>query len=302
MNFLTKMLFGLQQLSFAHSARKYIRDDRAVVYSRDPFSLHGLLKSNYKIYWEVHNFPQNIKSGFYKRILGRIDGLLTITTGLKKDLEEHYDGDILVVPDAVDLDEFDIDISKTEARKKVDLPAGGNVVTYVGHLYPWKGVDVLAKSIKFIQEDALVVIVGGLKGDRNRIKKHISQEDLKRFVFKDYVTHDKVPFYLKASDCLVLTGKEAAPIAKQYTSPLKVFEYMASKKPIVAQSLPSFREILDTDNSVLVKPGDPRDLARGINQVLNESNVVDKITTNAFNDVQQHTWKKRAKKIIQFIK
>jgi len=83
---------------------------------------------------------------------------------------------------------------------------------------------------------------------------------------------------------------------------MKMFEYMASKRPIIASNLPSIREILNKNNAILVKPDSSEDLAKGINLSLKNKDFSDKISLQAYQDVQEYTWQKRTKKIVNFIK
>ena len=76
---------------------------------------------------------------------------------------------------------------------------------------------------------------------------------------------------------------------------------MASRRPIVGTDLPTVREILNENNSVLVKPDDEGNLARGIEKVINDHFLVEKISSQAFEDIKQYTWQKRAEKILEFI-
>ena len=76
---------------------------------------------------------------------------------------------------------------------------------------------------------------------------------------------------------------------------------MASKRPIVASDLPSIREILNEENAVLVEPNNPEALAEGIKKILQNPELADKISKQAFRDVQNYTWQKRAQKILGFI-
>ena len=80
-----------------------------------------------------------------------------------------------------------------------------------------------------------------------------------------------------------------------------MFEYMAAKKPIVASDLPSIREVLNNENSLLVKPGDPLEIKAAISALAENKKLADDISQKAFNDVQKYTWDKRATKIIKFI-
>jgi glycosyltransferase involved in cell wall biosynthesis len=76
-----------------------------------------------------------------------------------------------------------------------------------------------------------------------------------------------------------------------YTSPLKLFEYMAAGVPIVASALPSLREVLRHDrNALLVEPGNPVSLAQGLQKVLSRSALADKIAERARVDVAKYTW------------
>ena len=108
-----------------------------------------------------------------------------------------------------------------------------------------------------------------------------------------------VPKYLAASDVLVLPNSEKG--LSEFTSPLKLFEYMAAKRPIVASDLPSLREILSESNAVMVRPDDPAALAEGIQKVLEDEELAKKLAGNAYIDVQQYSWDKRAMRILEFV-
>jgi len=106
---------------------------------------------------------------------------------------------------------------------------------------------------------------------------------------------------LFAADALVLPNSAKAKISSHYTSPLKLFEYMASRRPIVASDLPSLREVLrDGENAVLVKPDNPRALAEGIERALSDAELAARIGRQAREDVEQYTWEKRAVNITTF--
>ncbi|MEK7179313.1 MAG: glycosyltransferase, partial [Patescibacteria group bacterium] len=85
------------------------------------------------------------------------------------------------------------------------------------------------------------------------------------------------------------------------TSPIKLFEYMASGRPIVASSLPSIREILNEQNAFLVQPDNPEDLKRGIEKALGDAAVARQCAARAREDVRPYTWEKRAEAMLGFI-
>ena len=80
-----------------------------------------------------------------------------------------------------------------------------------------------------------------------------------------------------------------------------MFEYMASKRPIITSNLPSIKEILNENNCVFFQSDNQKDLAEKIIFLLANKNLADKISEQAYREVKDYTWKKRAEKIINFI-
>ena len=100
---------------------------------------------------------------------------------------------------------------------------------------------------------------------------------------------------------LVLPNSGKTKISSHYTSPLKLFEYLAAGKPIVASDLPSIRDILNKDTAMLVVSDDAQALAQGITVVLTDDALAKKLASNASELAKQYSWEQRAKKISDFI-
>jgi glycosyltransferase involved in cell wall biosynthesis len=227
--------------------------------------------------------------------------IITITQGLKdlfikKGIDENK---IIVAPDGVDLEEFDINSSKEECRKKLDLPLDKKIVLYTGHLYKWKGVDVLAEAAKNLPENIDVYFVGGVKEDVESFKDKYS--GIKNIKIIGQRSHSEIPYWLKSADLLILPNSGKEDISKYWTSPLKLFEYMASGTPIIASDLPSIREILNDNNAVLVLPDDPEKLSKAIYEMISNGNLCLKTSKQAYQDIKEYTWKNRASKILENI-
>ena len=89
-------------------------------------------------------------------------------------------------------------------------------------------------------------------------------------------------------------------MARYFTSPLKLFDYMAAGAPIVASDLPTVREVLsDGDNALLVPPEDPAALATAIRRLLVNGGLADRLRRTAFEQVRAYTWDARAARIIE---
>lgn len=300
---LGSLRFILQAFSFAFLATLYSLFKKAdTYYTREhPFaSLFGSLKSLHgrRIYYEAHDFGRLVSWLVKNR---NVDGLVVITNKLKEVYikEGVPAGKILVAPDGVDLRMFEANTSREEAKSELGIPSGKKVISYTGHLYGWKGAHTLALSTKHLPDSYVAYFIGGMRGDLAKFKEFIRRNEITNAVVVGYVPPLVVPKYLAASDVLVLPNIEKG--LSHFTSPLKLFEYMASKRPVVASDLSSIREVLNEENAILVEPGNPKALAEGIKKVLQDEELATKVAENAFKDVQQYSWDKRAEKILEFI-
>ncbi|OHA30095.1 MAG: hypothetical protein A3G52_02350 [Candidatus Taylorbacteria bacterium RIFCSPLOWO2_12_FULL_43_20] len=280
-------------------------DKGSVIYSRDPMLLIPFLYRKYRIRAEIHSLPAH-RYLFFK-LLNAASNIIVVTKYLKNELVENgFSAEkIIVAPDAVDIEAFDITISKKDARLKLDLPEDRVLVGYVGMFRTMgmeKGINTAIRSLKFWGDGIMLVLVGGNLKDIDFYKR--SAKDLgviDKVMFVGRVTHDVIPLYLKAFDIFIAPFPDNKHY-KYYMSPLKIFEYMAGGRPIITSDLPSIREILSEKNSTLVKPNNPEALAQGVHYLLDTRNLAQKLSHQAFQDVKQYTWSKRARSIISFAK
>ena len=107
---------------------------------------------------------------------------------------------------------------------------------------------------------------------------------------------------MKAADVLVLPNSGKEKISRIYTSPLKMFEYMAAGVPIVASDLPSIREVLSEKTAFLFEADDARDLAEKIEMVLENKEGAGERARKALKEVKKYNWEERAGKILDFVK
>src|SRR3989338_4727355 len=257
-------------------------------------------------------FIQGMKWRFlflaFLKIILDLNGVIvvTITRALRDDIiKTGFRGKIQVAPDGADPAQFNISISKEEARKRLGWPPDKKIVMYVGHLYDWKGAPLLLEVARKFQVSSfkfqvLFVFVGGTEYDLEKFRK--KAEGSNNVLILGQKPHKDIPVYLKSADILILPNSAEEEISKSYTSPLKMFEYMASKRPIVATNLPSIREVLNDANAVLMEANSTDKLVLGTLKLLNDPAICDRLAAKAFEDVQQYTWQNRAKKIIDFVK
>ena len=300
---LGRIAFLIQTISFLISAKIYLSFKKYdILYTRE--QLTGLFFKDFVL--EIHSLPHKIRF-FHRRAWQRAKKLIVLTSFIKNSLIEIGipENKILVAPDGVDLEKFDIEISKKEARKKLNLPEDKILIGYIGMLKTLnmeKGINFAIGSLKFLDNRIVLVLVGGHNKDIEFYKKMVEELQFKnKVLFIGQVPHKSVPMYLKAFDVLIAPFPEIDHY-KFYMSPLKIFEYMTSERPIIISNLPAIREVLNESNAILIKPGSPEKLAESINFTLKNPTFADRISKQAHKDVREYTWIKRAERILKFIK
>ena len=289
----SRLGFYAQAVSFLLTLRKIAIPRDAVIITRNPEIAWWYGRTGRRVFYDAHNFPTRGRR-LLKWFLGNVSGIIANSNGTAEAFRKLEFANILVAPNAVDLSEFDNAIPAD--RKKSGLPTG-RIVMYVGHLYSWKGIDIVVEAARrFKNSNTTFVFIGGTDSDLDAYKD--KTKDLGNVLFLGRRPHIEIPYLMKSADVLLLPNVAISDESKFYTSPIKMFEYMASGVPIVASNLPSIREILDDANSILVRAGDSIELTKGIEQAFSTGKFLAK---KALSDVRRYTWSVRAEKVQVFL-
>ena len=172
----------------------------------------------------------------------------------------------------VDLAQYEPLPSTRECRVLHDLPPDAQIIGYIGRFEALgmdKGLSVLIDAVGILKREYQVsptlVCVGGPMEPVPALVEAgraagISVHDLR---FVDHVPSSDVPTWIGACDIGVIPSSTRDHFAR-FSSPLKMFEFMAAGVPLVASDLPAVREVLDHgQNAWLVEPDNPAALARG---------------------------------------
>ena len=219
------------------------------------------------------------------------DGYVTITSGLRDELTRRFGGRerVAVVPDG----------ARVAAACTPRDPQAPFTVAYAGHLYAWKGVDILLDALALLPGVRALVVGGHDKEpDLARLRAQSAALGLdSRVTFTGQVPPAAVPERLAGADVLVLPNPASA-ISTHATSPLKLFEYMAAGRAIVASDLPAIREVLTHgENAVLVPPGDAAALANGIRNLEHAAVTRARLADAARAAVTEYSWARRAERL-----
>jgi glycosyltransferase involved in cell wall biosynthesis len=260
---------------------------------------------------EIHQTEGLAFSGRAARIVSKISHLpsllliVAISNSIKNDLVRAGvpEGKVLVLPDAVDMRTYEKPLMKSEARDRVGLSRNIPLVVYTGSLFPGRGVYVLADSSRYLASEVHIVLVGGNPRERHELEQYVRLHKLERVLVRGHVPPTLTPVFQQAADVLAHPQLGVDAQHFKHSSPLKLFEYMAARRPIVASDLPSLREVLEHErNALLVPPGDPNALALAIQRLLDDPELGERIANAAFEQVREWTWERRARKILEMLR
>jgi glycosyltransferase involved in cell wall biosynthesis len=278
---------------------------RAVFYAHDARDLLLLSLFRPTLVLEIHDFFESGISWISRWVFPKIATFVS-TNRLKPPVLVKKFGvaseRILVEQNAVDLSLFQTEISQEDARRTLGLPQNTKLVVYTGHLYAWKGVYVLAKAAAFFRDGVALILVGGTVEDQERMQTFLLKEGIATVTVLPHTSHMKIPLYLRAADILALPNTATSQASAVETSPVKLFEYLASGRPIVACDVPAVREIVTEAEVFFSPPDDPAAFAAIVQTVLTApSSLVEEKQSACRALAAQHTWEKRAERILTFI-
>ena len=297
---------GLRRRFFALLAAIKAKNNRpSIVYTRCIFCCFFAISFGLSVIFEIHAPMENkkkIQKLLFSKVIksSKLQNIVVITHSLKEHYEEKYplrEGLIRIAPDGAD------PVSKNAIPVVLPNKDHRLQVGYVGHLYKGKGFEEIVSRLPTICEFADFHILGGRDDLLNLYKKKYSK--IKNLKFHGYMPHAKTVVYLLAFDIVLLPNQNIMYTSDkdrdigQWTSPLKLFEYMAAGRPIIASNIPVLREILeDEGNALLCQPDDVQAWSFALKR-LQDKDLRHKLGFKAYKDfMNNYTWKIRAQKIL----
>jgi glycosyltransferase involved in cell wall biosynthesis len=171
------------------------------------------------------------------------------------------------------------------------------VVGFVGGLRPWHAIDALAEAFRKLAPDPrfhlLVVGDGPLAGVLEALERELPQ----RVTWVRGADHDEVPAWVRAMDVALAP---CPPLERFYFSPLKVFEYLAAGRPVVASAIGQLeRLVADGETGLLVPPGDAGALADAVRRLAADAPLRARLGAAAAALARrEHTWRHRVERIL----
>lgn len=213
---------------------------------------------------------------------------------------------IHILPSAVDPDTFHPAVNGDAVRKKLGID-DRFVIGFSGSFGHWHGVETLARAAVHINKmmpNAFILFIGdGLL--RPKIEEIIKESNLNNSTYiTGMLPYDSVPEYLAACDALTSPCVYNGEDELFFNSPVKLFEYMAMQKPVVASALGQQAEVIShKENGMLVEQNQPLALAEALFEIYNNKELAEKISKQARIDaVEKYDWRKISQIVIDVYK
>lgn len=291
-----KRLNFFDRILFAVYVKNNI-DKESIIVSRSLVSSMILSLLKRKNIIELHHPPTGVTNFFFTLLrFFRLDNNLYyifIHKNLKKKLKINRG---LVLDDAVDYNDF----KKFEIRYK-----NKNNFCYVGSLFKGKGIETIIKISKKFPNQYFHIYGDKKTLDKNLLEDHTLTKK-KNIIFHNYLSYKNIPKILKSYKFLLLPYSNKVSVnsssleVSNYMSPLKMFDYLAAGRIILASNLDVYSHILKNNfNCLLTKKNNEEHWNKLIKKVLKMKNFRH-IQKNSISTAIKYTWEKRVKKILRY--
>lgn len=288
---LSSLIFMLASLCYLWAAR--VRHGRITIYTvdMDTFS-YALLPLAGPTFAEMHSPKRaTLLNKFFFR---RVAGVIATTPHTKEALRTTFgvpEGRVIVEPNGVSDDALASNMEQAQARERLGLPAEPFAL-YVGRIYAWKGLEVLPDAAQY--SPLAIYVVGGTGEEFKRV---VGKEPGK-LKFAGIRPKEEVALWLAAADMALVLGTARNDDSYYYTSPMKVFEYLAARRPVVASRTPALTSAIPESAASWYEPDNAASLVQAMEQAHSAGK---EHMEEGYALAAQHTWNRRAERILAFI-
>ena len=296
--------FNLKSLSFSLTSFLYlfckVQREKAVVYTidLDQFSFFPLPLLRVPVFFEVHGSKK--KSPMLSFFLKRVCGVITNSGGVAAKFRADFGiskEKIMTAPNGIDPKLFPSNLSKQEARKVLGLPFEKSIAVHTGQFYDWKGLGIIAQAAAMLPE-ILFYMVGGTEEGFRRVTS--VQKIPKNVICVGHKRLGDIPAWVAAADSVLVLGTKSNSYSYTETSPMKMFEFLASGRPMVVSGTLANCEIVTEREVCFYEPDNVDAFVEAIKESLHGD---DRWKRAAYGKekAKAYTWEQRTKAILEFI-
>ena len=187
-------------------------------------------------------------------------------------------------------------------ERKANRDTSRPVAGYAGHLYAGRGIEIILACAKALP-DWDFVVAGGTPENVRSYTDQATQLNLTNIEFWGFVPNAELANRLAIADVLLMPYQKSVSVSSgaldtaQWMSPLKMFEYMAMNRAIIASDLPVLREVLDGKTAMMVEPDSATSWIQAL-KTLRDENARTQIATAAAQLALRYDWHKRVEHIL----
>ncbi|MBU0576917.1 glycosyltransferase family 4 protein, partial [Patescibacteria group bacterium] len=233
--------------------------------------------------------------------------VICVTEGVKRVIKERFripDDRLKVVENGAD-PEFFSPMDRDECRSRIKLPKDKFIVGFIGSLAPWRGLKYLVDASVMIKNSYpalyknLLILIGGEGEEKENLLTLISKNELDIYKFSGYINYQEVPYYMNSFD-VCISPFEGKGDTSALGSPLKIFEYMACGRPIIATDMDGVNTLYNSKDFILfIPPMNPVKIAEMINFCFKNREIIEEMGEKAREVfLQGYTWESTAKKVL----
>lgn len=202
---------------------------------------------------------------------------------------------VVVVENGIDDSIFRLGLDGSPMRQKYAIPADAVVIVFVGSFQPYHRVDLLLRAFARVTAPQVRLLLVG-QGQTSAESRVLAEQlgVLERTIFTGGVAYNEVPAHLAAGDIAIM------PATNEYGNPMKIYEYMALGKVVVAPNQPTITEIATHDQDSYLFPREDIDgMAAALNALITDSALRQRLGTAGSRLAAEHTWRKRAETLTE---
>ncbi len=293
-SFLNRLKFSFELLKIFKKENE--NPKKSLIVSRSILGAIFMSFFNYRVTLEIHHELTGLTYLIFNIIRGMKFFKKVKFIFISKNLAKKYNlnNPQIILDDAVNTDDFKIKNRKLIKKK--------NTCVYTGSLARGKGLEKIIEISKILKKKNFDIYGDFINSD-------FKKNDLKKYpniCYKGHVEYREIPNILGQYNIALMPYSEKVYVRAKnleigkYMSPMKLFDYMASKKIIVASNLNVYSHILSNRNSILVNNHSPKLWAKKIDYVFENYRKLNHLKKNAFQTAKKYSWKKRVEKIIEF--
>jgi len=269
------------------------------------------LSLGWPVIFEAHLPPTGLFGPLWYRLFAQLPGrkrLVSVTHALYRILAEEYgvrlsSDQVVIAPNGVDLERYRDLPTPAQARARLKLPQQFTVLCS-GHLYAGRGVELFLELASAFP-DLHFLWVGGRTKEVKYWEARRQELRLPNVTFYGFVPNHLLPMFQAAADVLLMPYEQSIGISSgkidsaAVASPMKMFEYLASGRPILTSDLPVIHEVLDEKTAIFCPPAAAEAWKMALQRLREDDRLRLQLGREALRRAQAYTWGERTRRILQ---